>query len=84
MYLEMVQATFNVSSIDFDQRLFDKIKLFIEGNDSEIQVRIKRKESREEMRRRIEQAIEETERGENLISFTGEEYETLVKNLSKK
>lgn len=78
----MVQATFNVSSIDFDQTLFDKIKSFIEGNDSEIQVRIKRKESREEMRRRIEQAMEETVRGENLISFTGEEYEALVKNLS--
>ena len=46
-------------------------------------MRIKREESREEMRRRIEQAIEETERGENLISFTGEECETRVKNLSK-
>ena len=80
----MVQAIFNISSTDFDQILFDKIKSFIEGNDSEIQVRIKRKESREEMRRRIEQAMEETVRGENLISFTGEEYEALVKNLSNK
>ncbi len=78
----MVQATFNISSSDFDQSLFDKIKSFIEGNDSEIQVRIKRKESREEMRRRIEHAMDETERGENLISFTGDEYEALVKNLS--
>jgi pantothenate kinase-related protein Tda10 len=80
----MVQAIFNISSTDFDQSLFDKIKSFIEGNDSEIQVRIKRKESREEMRRRIEQVMEETMRGENLISFTGEEYEALVKNLSNK
>ena len=80
----MVQAIFNISSTDFDQILFDKIKSFIEGNDSEIQVRIKRKECREEMRRRIEQAMEETVRGENLISFTGEEYEALVKNLSNK
>ena len=80
----MVQAIFNISSTDFDQILFDKIKSFIEGNDSEIQVRIKRKECREEMRRRIKQAMEETVRGENLISFTGEEYEALVKNLSNK
>jgi excinuclease UvrABC nuclease subunit len=79
----MVQAVFNVSSKDFDQSLFDKIKSFIEGNDSEIQVRIKRKESRAESRRRIEQAMDETLRGENLISFTGEEYESLVKNLTK-
>ncbi len=80
----MVQATFNISSNDFDQRLFDKIKSFIEGNDAEIQVRIKRKESRDEMRYRIEQAMEDTVKGENLISFTSEEYEVLVKNLSTK
>ena len=78
----MVQAVFNVSSNDFDQRLFDKIKSFIEGNDSEIQVRIKRKESRKEMRLKIENAMDEAIRGENLISFTGEEYDTLVKKLS--
>jgi hypothetical protein len=80
----MVQAVFNISSNDFDQRLFDKIKSFIEGSDSDIQVRIKHKESREEMRKRIEQAMDETVRGENLISFTGAEYEDLVKNLSNK
>jgi hypothetical protein len=63
----MVQATFNISSCDFDQILFDKIKSFIEGKDAEIQVRIKSKESKEEMRLRIEKAMDETERGENLI-----------------
>jgi hypothetical protein len=79
----MVQAVFNISSNDFDQQLFDKIKSFIQGNDSEIQVRIKRKETREEMRQRIEQAMDATIRGENLVSFTGDEYENLVKNLTK-
>ncbi len=78
----MVQAIFNISSSDFDQSLFDKIKSFVEGKDSEIQVRIKRKESREEMRRRIEEAMDETERGENLISFTSDEYQALVTKLS--
>lgn len=80
----MVQAVFNISSNDFDQALFNKIKSFIEGSDSDIQVRIKNKESREEMRKRIEQAMDETVRGEHLISFTGVEYEDLVKNLSNK
>jgi hypothetical protein len=80
----MVQAVFNISSNDFDQQLFNKIKSFIEGSDSDIQVRIKHKESRQEMRQRIEEAMDETVRGENLISFTGDEYETLVKNLSNK
>ena len=80
----MVQAVFNISSSDFDQQLFDKIKSFIEGRDSDIQVRIKHKESHAEMRKRIEQSMDETVRGENLISFTGVEYEELVKNLSNK
>lgn len=80
----MVQAVFNISSNDFDQQLFDKIKSFIEGNDSDIQVRIKHKESRAEMRKRIEQAMDETLKGENWVSFTGVEYEELVKNLANK
>ena len=49
-------------------------------NDVEIFIKIKDKESREEMRQRIEQSAAEMERGENVVSFSGEEFEHFLQN----
>lgn len=80
----MVQATFTVSGKDFTPDVFEQIRQFVNGNgrDVEIFIKIKDRESREEMRQRIEHSAAEMERGENTVSFTGEEYDNLVKKLS--
>ena len=82
----MVQATFTVSGNDFTSDVFEQIKQFVNGNgqDMEVFIKIKNKESREEMRRRIEKAMDDTEKSVNLMSFTPDEYDNLVKKLSTK
>lgn len=81
----MVQATFTVSGNDFTPDVFEQIKQFINGSgqDVEIFIKVKTKESRELMRQRIEQSAAEMERGENVISFSGEEFENLLETLSR-
>ena len=82
----MVQATFTVSGNDFTSDVFEQIRQFVNGNakDVEIFIKIKNKESREQMRRRIEKAMDDTEKSVNLMSFTPDEYDNLVKKLSTK
>ena len=82
----MIQATFTVSGSDFNADIFEQIKAFInsKGQDFEVVVKIKTKESREEMRSRIEQSAAEMERGENTVFFTGEEFENFLEQRSTK
>lgn len=82
----MVQATFTVSGSDFTAEVFEQIRTFVNGNgqDFEVLIKVKTKESREQMRRRIEKAMDDTEKGVNLISFTSDEYDSLIKKLSPK
>ena len=81
----MIQATFTVSGSDFNADVFEQIKAFInsKGQDFEVLIKIKPKESPNEMRKRIENAMDDTEKGINLINFTGDEYDNLVNQLSK-
>ena len=76
----------NVTGSEFNSDLIKRINALLNGNikDFEFQIRIKARESREEMRRRIEESIENIERGENLVEFSPEEYETLVQKLSQR
>ena len=71
----MIQATFTVSGSDFNADIFEQIKAFInsKGQDFEVLIKIKPKESPIEMRKRIENAMDDTEKGINLINFTGDE-----------
>ena len=71
----MIQATFTVSGSDFNADVFEQIKAFInsKGQDFEVLIKIKPKESPNEMRKRIENAMDDTEKGINLINFTGDE-----------
>jgi uncharacterized protein YbjQ (UPF0145 family) len=81
----MVKATFTISGSDFNADIFEQIKAFINGRGQnfEVSINVKTKETREEMRERIEKSMEDVEQGINLIHFTGEEYGNLVKNLVK-
>lgn len=82
----MVQASLTISGSDFNSDLIERIKFLLNGNlkNFEFQIRIKAKVPNEETRRLIDEAIENIERGENLIEFSPEEYETLVQKLSQK
>ena len=82
----MVQATFTISGSEFNTDIIEKIKYFINGSsqDFEVFIRVKSKESDVEMRQRIEKSMNDVENGANLISFTPNEYENLVKQLSPK
>jgi hypothetical protein len=82
----MVQATFTVSGSDFTAEVFEQIRTFVKdnGQDFEVLIKVKTKESREQMRRRIQKAMDDTEKGINLIGFTSDEYDSLIKKLSPK
>lgn len=82
----MMQATFTISGSEFNADIVEKIKNFVNGNsqDFEVFIRVKSKESDVEMRQRIEKAMNDVENGANLVSFTPNEYENLVKQLSSK
>jgi hypothetical protein len=87
----MVETTFKITSLaEFNEGLIDKIRSFINGSDVEITVNIRSKkkirplESQAETNRRIEQAMQEAERGENMITFTSQEYDALIKKLDAK
>jgi len=82
----MQQAVFTISGAELNQDVLERIKSLFNRNaqDLEVVIRVKVKESREEMRRRIDQAIEDIEHGENLISYTPDEFETLVQQLSQR
>jgi hypothetical protein len=81
----MVKATFTISGSDFNADIFEQIKAFIngKGQNFEVSINVKTKETRAEMRERIEKSMDDAEKGINQIHFTGEEYENLVKNLVK-
>ena len=82
----MIQATFTISGSEFNTEIIEKIKNFVNGNshDFEIFIRVKSKESETETRQRIEKAMNDVENGANLISFTPNEYQNLVKELLPK
>jgi low affinity Fe/Cu permease len=82
----MVQATFTVSGADFNAEVFEQIKAFIngKGQNFEVFIKVKTTETREEMRSRIEKVMDDTEKGINLINFTGDEYNNLIQKLSPK
>jgi len=82
----MTQATFNVNGAEFNNDLIERIKFLLNGNikDFEVQIRIKTKESRQAVRQRIDQSIENIERKSNLVAFDPEEYEELTQKLSQK
>lgn len=80
----MDQATFSITGSEFNEELFERIKNLIglDRAEFDIFIRVKRKETPAQMKRRIEESIQNIEKRENLLTFTGEEYEQLVQKLS--
>ena len=81
----MLQATLRVSGSELTAELLEKIKSLFNGDskDFEVTISVKQKETPEEAKRRIDRAIENIERGQNLVSYSPGEYESLVRQLSK-
>ncbi len=76
-----MQSTFSIPAADFNTALFEKIKAFLHDQNAEVFIRIKTKETQKETNQRIDNAIEEIEKSENLVSFSAEEFDTLTKSL---
>ena len=77
----MSQATFSIASSDYDMAMFEKIKSFIQGQNAEVFIRIKTKETAAEAKKRIDAAIEDVENQMNVVSFSAEEFEELSQKL---
>jgi hypothetical protein len=77
----MSQATFSIPAQDFDFAMFEKIKTFLQDQNAEVFIRIKTKETIQETKYRIDNAITDIEQGSNLVSFSMSEFEQLSKNL---
>jgi hypothetical protein len=82
----MVQATFTVSCSEFNCDLVEKIKFLLkeQGQNFEIFIRVRAKESQEDMKKRIEEAALELEQGDNTVFFSPTEFETFAQKLSKR
>jgi hypothetical protein len=89
-----METIIKLKSTDLNARLLNKIKKYA-GNEKglEIQISIKRpdrksslliSETQLQTRQRIDRAIEQIEKGRNLVKFSGEEFETLTDLLLKR
>ncbi len=76
-----MQSTFSIPAADFDATIFEKIKAFLQGQNADVFIRIKTKETQAESNQRIDNALEEVETGMNMVSFSTEEFEALTKSL---
>lgn len=78
----MIQATFTVTLSEFNSDLIDKIKALLNGangQEAEIFISLRPKkplfrETRESYFARLEAAKHEIEKGQNLVSFTDDEF----------
>lgn len=83
----MQQATFTISGAELTQELLDKIQQLFKGKkgqDIEVFIRVKAKETQEDANSRINRAIENIEQQKNLVTFSPEGYDALVKSLQEK
>jgi low affinity Fe/Cu permease len=83
---KMIQASFTISSSDFNAEIFEKIKSLLNGNgrEYEVSIKVKPKETREEMRQRIEKSAATMERGENIVHVAGEDFDNFMNQLLTK
>ncbi len=82
----MVQATFQVSSADFNDEIIDKIKSYIKGQHALVTISIvsepsvsPKTESKKEYFDTLDKSIGELEDKESLVSFTMEEFKAYSK-----
>lgn len=84
-FQQMLHATFRISGSELTTDFLEKIKsLFIgDSKDFDVIISVKPKESPEAQKLRIDRSIENIERRENLVAFSSEEYDSLVRQLSR-
>ena len=81
----MVQATFTISSTDFTDEIIEKIRAYLNGQRAVVTINIQSepgasvpKQTREEYFAQLDRALSDIERGEQLVSFSLEEFEASV------
>lgn len=81
----MVQATFTISSADFTDEIIEKIRAYLNGQRAVVTINIQSepgasapKQTREEYFAQLDRALSDIERGEQLVSFSLEEFEASV------
>ncbi len=87
-----METVFRLKASELDLSFIKILKNILGKNDNvEVLINLDKKirktlkvETKNEMRMRINKAIEETERGENLITFKGDEFGKYMKALTKK
>ncbi len=77
-----MEATIKINEAEFDYSFFKKVKNLFKGGEIEIGGKTQNDLRKEKYRQKIDKSIENIERGENLIEFSGEEFEALVAKLS--
>lgn len=78
-----MQATIKINESELDYSFFKKLKTLFKGGEFEIGIKTQKDLLQEEYRKKIDKSIENIERGENLIEYSGEEFESLITKLSK-
>ena len=87
-----METVFKLKASELDMSFLKMLKSFLGKNDDvEVSINLDKKiskalkpETKEETKARIDKAIEETVRGENLITFTSEQFTEYMKTVSKK
>lgn len=83
-----MEAIIKLKASELKPDLIGAIQKIFAGQSVEIEIRVRDtsslfvKESPEEYRRRIDGAIENSEKGENMVHFTGEEFEELMAKMT--
>jgi ERCC4-type nuclease len=79
----MLQASITVSGSELTAELLEKIKSLFQGEskDFEVTILVKPKETQEAVNLRINQSIENIEIKKNVVAFSSDEYDSLVKQL---
>jgi hypothetical protein len=70
-----MQSTFSIPAADFDTTIFEKIKAFLQGQNADVFIRIKTKETQAESNQRIDNALEELENGIIIIASVKGHYD---------
>jgi len=84
-YKRMLQATFTVSGAELTGELLEKIKSLFHGDSTnfEVTISVRPKEDPESARARIDRSIENIENQNNLVALSPDEYEAVIKQLSR-
>ena len=81
-----METIIKLRASELDAALMEKVKALFAGKDTEIVLSFSEEDFDEKRfyKRKIEQSIENIEKGKNLVSFTGSDFEKIAKVLEDK